>query len=906
MVSYLIPPNVKENRIDHRPVLATEQDGKIAVDVQMLSLWKFASGRNLETILAEFHPGEINPDEIRAGLTCLVEAGLLQREPESKSEPRIQKEEISGPLVSVITVAHNSLEWLPACLDSIAVQNYQPIELLIVDNASNDGTQAWVPANYPQANYRRINEVVSFAKAINIGVDAAAGEYFLLLNPDTKLDSAVVAEMVHQAQEHPNCGAVAAKLKLLWAPGFLNGIGNRVGAFSWGVDNALGHLDLGQFDQWTELPSACFAAALIPKPAWEKVGPADEEFPMYYEDSEWSYRARKRGLHIIAATEAVVYHAFGGRIPAEKQDRLSPAKLENVVYGRLRFTFKLLDGYQVKFFLSYLFSDLINIIRYIISLKTDFVSAVLRGYRRYFNDLSEIRSQRKVQLDNQVVPDKSLFALQHDMPETLIWHGLPELSWDLVRNYYLPIIQEGITRPVTEFSGPNRRSKLLIVSHDVIDKKLAGPGMRYLELGRTLSSDIDVTIAVPARSSLDVPQLEIREYHENQPDSLQKIVDSCDIVLISSYLVERFPFLWKSHARIVVDLYDPFVLENLHYYFDEPLKSQQSLNLQSVAITNQLARIGDFFICGNERQRDYWLGVLTSNGRVNPRNYRVDPQLRSLIDVVGVGYPDRPPQPSNLLRGIHPLVPFTAQIVLWGGGIWNWLDPITLIKAWPNVLEKFPSARLVLLGTRHPNPDIPSHKMAEDAQSLAENIGEKDKTIIFFEWLSYQDREALLCEADVGVSLHPVHIETRYSIRTRMLDYIWARLPVVVTDGDITSEWIREYGLGQVVPPQDTRAVEQALISMLDKSKDSWFQKFEAFGDDFQWGEVAAPLRKYCLEGLYAPDRLDRERSTVGKNESGGGWSLNWARVRFIYRSEGWRGLTHRTWRYFQRKIANP
>jgi len=139
-----------------------------------------------------------------------------------------------------------------------------------------------------------------------------------------------------------------------------------------------------------------------------------------------------------------------------------------------------------------------------------------------------------------------------------------------------------------------------------------------------------------------------------------------------------------------------------------------------------------------------------------------------------------------------------------------------------------------------------------------------------------------------------------------MLDYIWARLPVVVTDGDITSEWIREYGLGQVVPPQDTRAVEQALISMLDKSKDSWFQKFEAFGDDFQWGEVAAPLRKYCLEGLYAPDRLVRERSAVGKNESGGGWRLNWARARFIYRFEGWRGLTHRTWRYLQRKIANP
>jgi len=905
MISYCHPPNVKEGRIDNHPVLTTEQDGKIAVDGEVLSLWEFANDKTLEVILAEFKPGQFRTEEIRAALTCLAEAGLLQREPETKSKQGYQ-ESATGPLVSVIIVAHNNLDWLIGCLDSLSGQTYEPIELLIVDNASNDGTKEWISLNYPQANYLYLSEVVSFAEAINTGVDASSGEYYLLLNPDTVLKSGAVNQMLHQAQENPQCGAVAAKLKFLWAPGFLNGIGNRVGAFSWGVDNGLGHLDLGQFDDWKELPSACFAAALIPRIVWEKVGPADDKFPMYYEDSEWSYRARKRGFHILAAPGAVVYHAFGGRIPAGDQNRLSSAKLENVVYGRLRFTFKLLNGYLGEYFLSYLVSDLYNVFRYLIKSKPDLVSAILRGYRRFFNDLSEIRAQRKVQLENHVVPDKSLFALQRDMPETLIWRGLPELSWDLIRNYYLPALLEGNTRPMVEFSDSYRRPKLLIVSHDIIDEKLAGPGMRYLELGRALSSDIDVTIAAPGKSRINLSQVEIHEYSENQPGGLQNLVNSCDIVLVSSYLIDRFPFLRNSRSKIVVDLYDPFVLENLHYYLDEPLTSQESLNQQSVAITNQLARIGDFFICGNERQRDYWLGVLTSNGRVNPRNYKADAQLRSLIDVVGIGYPGRPPEPSNLLRGVHPLIPTDAQIVLWGGGIWNWLDPITLIKAWPEVIKQFPEARLVFLGTRHPNPDIPIHKMAEDAQSLAKNIGEKDKSIIFIEWLSYQEREALLCEADIGVTLHPVHIETRYSIRTRMLDYIWARLPVLTTDGDIASEWIREYELGHVVPPDDTRSVEQALISLLGQSKDSWSRQFEVFGDDFKWEHVAAPLRRYCMEGSYAPDRLDREISVVGGNEPGGGWQLKWARARFVYRSEGWQGLTHRTWRYLQRHIANP
>ena len=876
----------------------------IAIDTHLLALWEFAKSKSLETIAEDFYPGKFPPAEIGASLACLAEAGLLLREPETESFSG-QLESAAGPLVSIIIVGHNSLEWLPECLESIGRQTYEPIEVCNVDNASSDGSQTWITTNYPDVNYHRINQVVSFAKALNIGVDAAAGEYFLLLNPDTVLEPDVIAEMVDKARANPRCGAVGAKLKLLCAPGFLNGIGNRVDTYSWGVDNGLGHLDLGQFDDWYELPSACFAAALIPKQAWEQVGPADEKFPMYYEDSEWSYRARKRDFQILAAPEAVVYHGFGGRTPSGDQERLSPSKLENVVYGRLRFTVKLLDGYLEKFLLSYLLSDFINIFRYLFSFKIYYVSAILRGYIKFFSDFQNIRTERRFQFDNLVVPDKKIFNLPQNFPETLIWNGLPELSWDLIRSNYLHEIKFEHTRPMVEM-GSHEQPNLLIISHDVIDEKLAGPGMRYMELARTLGKDLNVTLAVPGEPVIEIPQVDIQPYSENQPGSLKKLVDSSDIVLVSSYLVNRFPFLENSRTRIVVDLYDPFVLENLHYYFNEPLESQVSLNQHSVAITNQLARIGDFFICGNDRQRDYWLGVLTSTGRVNPRNYLKDPQLHTLIDVVGIGFPGEPPEQSPYLRGIHPSIPVDAQIVLWGGGIWNWLDPITLIKAWPTVIQQFPKARLVFLGTRHPNPDIPTHKMAEDAQSLAEQINEKDKTIIFIEWLSYRKRESLLSEADIGVSLHPIHIETRFSIRTRILDYIWARLPIVSTEGDIASEWIREYGIGQVVPSDDSKSVEQALISILGQSKDAWQENFEAFGDEYTWEHVAAPLRKYCLDGGYAADRMDRELPAAGDFGQGPTWRLNWARARFIYRSEGWGGLSHRTWRYVQRKIANP
>ena len=124
------------------------------------------------------------------------------------------------------------------------------------------------------------------------------------------------------------------------------------------------------------------------------------------------------------------------------------------------------------------------------------------------------------------------------------------------------------------------------------------------------------------------------------------------------------------------------------------------------------------------------------------------------------------------------------------------------------------------------------------------------------------------------------------------------------TEGDIASEWIREYGIGQVVPPVDSKSVEQALLSILGQSKDAWQENFEAFGDEYTWEHVAAPLRKYCLDGGYAADRMDRELPAAGDFGQGPTWRLNWARARFIYRSEGWGGLSHRTWRYVQRKIA--
>lgn len=901
MVTYRIPEGVQATKLQERPLFTTPQGGRVATDARLLSLWAFAGGRSSEEVIQDFQGEGSSPDTIRAGLACLAEAELLCRDKQVERAPRVKG---SGPLVSAVVVAYNSREWLAECLPSLFNQTYSPLEVVVVDNNSDDGAAGWVGDNFPEAILLSLEETQSFARATNLGASAAGGDYIFLLNPDVRLEEDAVARLVAVADSSPDCAAAGAKLKFWWAPSFLNGLGNRVGPFSWGTDNGLGHLDLGQFDHWVELPSACYAAALVRKTAWENIGPADEGFPMYYEDSEWSYRARLLGYKVYAAPHAIVYHAFGGRVPGGEDAGLSPRKLRNVVYGRLRFAVKLTGKYLGRFLRNYLLEDWTNFWRAIFQRQWSMARAYLAGWSDAMKALPDLLDERRSLQARRVVPDEGLFALQRDMPPTLAWRGLPELTWDLVQNHYLPLILSRRTRSMPEFDVSERRPHLLIVSHDVVDVKLAGPGMRYLEMARALSEELDVTLAVPSETSLDIPGLRLVRYWEDRPGSLQVLVENSDVVLVSGYMVEKFPFLAYTRARLVVDLYDPFVLENLHYYLREPVEAQEHLNERAIAITNRLAEIGDFFICGNERQRDYWMGVLTANGRTNPRNFIQDPTLYKLIDIVGIGFPSREPQGKPLFRGFHPQLPAEARIVLWGGGIWNWLDPLTLIEAWPEVLARHPEARLVFLGTRHPNPLVPRHEMAEKAERLAAKIGEKDLSILFFEWLSYEDREALLCESDVGVTLHPIHVETRYSLRTRVLDYLWARLPVLITDGDVTSEWVREFGIGTVVPPFDAGAVARGLAEILDRPKSAWAPAFEPLRFSLEWSQVVQPLLRYCLEGDLAPDRLDREAPAPPPSPDSTAGRL--ARARTIWRTEGARVFFHRAWRYLQWRLSRP
>lgn len=475
---YCWPPAVKSTTLLGRPALSLPQGGCVIVDRLVLKIWEQADQRSLEDLLsAVSQPPALDEWGLRATLACLAESGLLERSGASfqTSSPPPPDKLSSFPLVSVILVSHNSRTWLSACLPTLLSQTYPKLEILVVDNASQDDTCEWVnhwaAATGSEQLLRLIpiERQIPLAAALNRGAEHAQGKYWLLLNPDTQLDSNAITELVRVAEAAP-CAAVAAKLHLASTAAFLNGLGNYVGAFSWGTDLGLGHLDLGQWERWIELPSACFAAALINPQAWEAVGPLDEGFPMYYEDSEWCYRARLAGYRILAAPRAVVYHAFSGQLIASPEGRtIQPAalarKLRHVTYGRLRWAGLILDaGARLRFYAGYAGQDWLHGLAAVFGGRWGTAVAILRGWVDFLRAWPAIRIRRRTIQRHRKLSDRELLALQRRAPVPLVWQGHPLLTWDVIYREYLPLMIAGQGRPMPEWPAAVRQQAISVIS----------------------------------------------------------------------------------------------------------------------------------------------------------------------------------------------------------------------------------------------------------------------------------------------------------------------------------------------------------------------------------------------------------------------------------------------------------
>ena len=399
-----------------------------------------------------------------------------------------------------------------------------------------------------------------------------------------------------------------------------------------------------------------------------------------------------------------------------------------------------------------------------------------------------------------------------------------------------------------------QRACVLIISHDVVDARMAGPGIRYWELARVLARHFDVLLAVPGDPSLpDSNLVTLWPYRPGRWGTLVQATEQANAILLCGDVLVWFPELQEIGVPLIVDGYDPHPMETLALFAGSSEQSQR--HRESARILRAQCRAGDFFICASERQRDWWLGWLGAAGRVNPHTYSQDPSLRKLIDVVPYGLPSTPPHHTQqVLKGVWSGIAAEDKVLLWGGGLWQWLDPLTAVRAMALMRERRDDVRLVFPGTRHPNPAVPDMPMREDTVRLAEELSLMNKYVFFGEWVPYEDWSNYLLEADVGLSLHFDTVETRLAFRSRILDYVWAGLPMVVTEGDVISQEIAHFGLGEVIGYGREQELTAAVIRLLDKPRLSFDRAFGEAQRVFTWERAAEPLAEFCAHPRLAPD----------------------------------------------------
>lgn len=387
-------------------------------------------------------------------------------------------------------------------------------------------------------------------------------------------------------------------------------------------------------------------------------------------------------------------------------------------------------------------------------------------------------------------------------------------------------------------------TRVLLFSHDVVGERMAGPAIRYWELAHQLAAGYEVTLAVPGRPVDRGQPFRLVGYDRASYGALFAGQDVCLTQLVSPRML---PAARRHGTRLIADLYDPMLLEELELHQDKSLRRQRARNRRTLARTRLTLAAADAFICATDRQRDLWLGALLASDRLRPDCYRDDPTLQRLIALVPFGLPGEEPRRTGAGPRQVFGIPAAAVVLLWGGGVWNWFDPLTLLEALHQALDVRDDLHLIFLGLQHPNPRILATAMAGRLLERAEELRLLGRHVhVNHGWVPYADRANYLLDADVGVSLHAAHLETRFAFRTRFLDYLWAGLPILCSEGDHLADLVAAEGLGAVIPVGAVSAAREAILAL--SARDERYEAARAnigrLRPRFRWQAVAQPLRE--------------------------------------------------------------
>ena len=758
------------------------------------------------------------------------------------------------PLVSVILVNYKGASDTLEAIKGLNALDWplDKLEIVVVDNASGDDSVEVLRRGAPGITLIESADNSGFAGGCNLGVKESAGAVVAFLNNDAKPDPGWLREGVSTLFSKPRVGAVASRV-LDWEGKTIDYAGAGLTWYGMGYRPLSSHPANRKKEQGRgPVLFGTGSAMMVRRDVFEELGGFDEDFFMFFEDVDFGWRLNLRGYTYLYEPESLVFHKhhqsmkdFGSHKEEYLLERnalmclyknLGEEKLRTILPAAMLMSTRRAvtrSGIDSESFdlrrpdETTAHADPLNLVP-------------LMAFDQFLEKLPALKHKRIEVQGSRVVSDVQMWKL----------FGEPEAPMSTDPNY---LRGYDSLQAVFDMVSDPKATTVLVITGDPLGEKLSGPGIRAWHMANALAPSHEVTLmTLTELGDVDHTGFDVTHVSPGDEKGFAKWEAWADVIIFQGHALDLFDTLRRSTKRLVVDVYDPMHIEQLEqarHLPDAEWTNQVADATQS--ITGQLLR-GDYFLCASERQRHFYLGQLTTLGRVTPQTYKDDPHLERLIGVVPFGIPDSDPvHDQDVLRGVVPGINKDDLVLLWSGGLYNWFDPLTLIRAVEKLSKTEPRVKLFFQGTKHPHPGVPEMPIVAQSRALAKELGVLDTHVIFNDsWVDYRTRHNYLLEATAGVSTHRSHLETEFAFRTRVLDYLWAELPMVLTEGDHFADLVEKETLGVVVPADDVDALAAALKKVL--TNEAFRKKATAninkVREHYRWEETLRPLLRYVAK----------------------------------------------------------
>jgi GT2 family glycosyltransferase/glycosyltransferase involved in cell wall biosynthesis len=786
------------------------------------------------------------------------------------------------PTVTIIVLNYNGLKHLKDCFPSLLKQDYPSdrLELMLVDNASRDGSVPYVRERFPRVRLVQSEENLGFAGGNNLGARAATSQYVVFLNNDMWVEAGFVGALIRAVQSGTDVVSAGAKI-LNWNGTqleFAGAAGHFAGfAYQVGIHEPIA---ADQFTEAAPLLFACGGAMLIDRQVFLDAGAFDDDYFLLYEDFDLGWRLWIMGHRIVFAPDAIAHHRHHGSMRRLSNDRKSVLYKRNALYSVIK---NYDDEHLGRVLPAALLGSVTGVVEHAAALGfldlDDFsIKSSKRGGVRTAIDRQDASTLVAIREVTRNLPH--LMAKRR-----LVQERRRRTDADVARLFRWPFHKWPDVDAQTQFSVAEAFGilslfeslprRVLVISSDILPypgMPTVGSGLRAWGIGQGLiSRGHDVVFSMPraalvGREAIAPPEALKLAWENATLAQIVRLADP-DVVVVCNWPVMALLPTELINVPVGLDQHGPHLLEREYQkYGARDENTRYKLEALSKA---------DFFTCAGVKQLAYFQAWLDRAGWT-------EQERRERSGAIPVSLsPELPArQPDDELSFVY------------GGIFLPWQDPSIGLAALVEALDRHRAGKLYFYGGRHPvypvDPGI--------FDQLLEQL-KRSPRVVAPGLVAHDELIARYTRAHVAMDVMRRNPERELAFTTRTVEYLWCGLPVIYHDYAELSDYIREYEAGWVVNPDDRAGIAAVLDEIFTQPAEVARRSQNAqrlIRERLTWDKTIGPLDTFVRHPRMRPHQhvgaramLRNTRYLLGVardvyRQAGAGvlWQEGWAFVR--------------------------